>query len=33
MALRNPCFKDQFGLIWEEKKNVKEKKRGEEEEG
>ena len=33
MALTNPCFKDQIGLICEGRKIVKrEKKRGEEEE-
>ena len=33
MALRNPCFKDQIGLIWGKKKRngkEKEKRRGRE---
>ena len=33
MALRNPCFKDQIGLIWEGGKTVRrERERKEEEE-
>ena len=32
MALRNPCFKDQIGLIWGKKRETGRRRRREEEE-